>query len=517
MPPTAGLSYEAADIHQMSAPSATHVARMVAMRELTEQLMSLRFLLIVVLVLGLTPLAIYVGTRDFKARLENAQRLVAEQQAVVSGPEGMVVKDKVIRGYDIPWARQDELIALRTIRLPEPLSVLVRGLDGAMPQYWDYLPTGTVPGPAAAQPQKLADILGQLDLEFLVRVALGLLAILLAFDAISGEKELGTLRAVLSQPVSRSAVLTGKLTGGAVTLLLSLTAAFLLALLSSQLMGVDLVRRDDLAKLGLLGLTSAAYLLCFYSLGLFISAMSRSQKTSLVVLLVVWVLAVFAVPPTASLIGKAIHPTIPANSLQTRKRSLDDDIRSQAQQDMGTVYREITGVPEGSAYSTKYNEHKDAIDRRIAPILIGYLNKRRQLMSELDREAERRETLQNSLTRGIMAVSPAAAFANAATDLVGTGDAQRAAWFEAAYRQQSSLNSVLFEDPPTITIANGGAMFAAERRKPPMLSELPQFTPPRHDTLAVVTRSLPSIGLLIAAMALFVLGGFVAFSRYDVR
>lgn len=70
-----------------------------------------------------------------------------------------------------------------------------------MPEHWDFSPAGIEVGPIASRPQRLADLLGQLDLEFLVR-------------------------AVLSQPVSRPAFLGGKLAGGAITLLVPLVAAF---------------------------------------------------------------------------------------------------------------------------------------------------------------------------------------------------------------------------------------------------------------------------------------------------
>ncbi|MGA2261741.1 MAG: hypothetical protein ABSH28_09920 [Acidobacteriota bacterium] len=43
------------------------------------------------------------------------------------------------------------------------------------------------------------------------------------------------------------------------------------------------------------------------------------------------------------------------------------------------------------------------------------------------------------------------------------------------------------------------------------------LTPPRRDSSAVINRSLPSLALLIGAVAVFVLAGFLAFSRYDVR
>jgi len=82
-----------------------------------------------------------------------------------------------------------------------------------------------------------------------------------------------------------------------------------------------------LARVALLALTSALYLICFYALGLFVSSLVSSQKTSLVFLLVIWVMAVLAVPPLATLIAQAIEPTQPANAIESRKNSIDNDIQ----------------------------------------------------------------------------------------------------------------------------------------------------------------------------------------------
>lgn len=495
-----------------AAPGGFHAAWTVAGRELAEQLTSLRFLIIGLLVLGLTPLAIYVGARDYTNRLEDYNRLMAQRQAIRAGRAG-----RRVRGFDEPWTSENELMVLRVLRPPEVLSVLVRGLDGTMPGYWDFSPYGIETGPAALPSQWLGDILGQIDLEFLIRVVLGLLAILLAFDSVVGEKELGTLRVVLSQPISRSAFISGKLLAGMTTLLIPLLMMFLTALLVAHFLGINLLAADTLAKISLLVVTSAGYLACLYAGGLLISSLTMTQKTSIVILLVTWVVIVLAIPPLATVIARAIAPTPSAQSIEAQKRALDDDMRRQAELAMGTIYREITGLPEGWADTSLYEQHKGAIDRRIIPIQVDYLNKRRQILGEIDRDFERRVSRQRRVARMIMAFSPGAAFANAAADLAGTGDAHRVAWGRAVRRHQSRLSEVLFDDPPTITIRNKGANFTTDRRKPPSITDLPAFTPPRRDVRAAINRALPALGLLLLYTGLFIAGGFIAFSRYDVR
>lgn len=490
-------------------PGGGQVVWTIAVRELTDQLRSLRFLIITLLVVGLTPLAVYVGARDYTNRLEDYNRLVAEHQELAAGPAG-----KQVRGVDQPFTPENELAVLRALRPPEPLSVLIRGLDGALPAYWDFSPTGIEVGPATSRPQRLADVLGQLDLEFLIRVVLGLLAILLAFDAVAGEKEMGTLRLTLSHPLTRAAFLTGKLAGSAITLLVPLVAAFLAALLSAQLFELDI--GDTVAKVGLIAAASGAYLLCFYALGLLVSSLTTSQKTSLVVILVAWVVLVLAIVPLSTLVAQAISAVPSAYTVQAQKRTLDTDIRREAERAMGDVFREVTGQ-DRMVGTSLYLQHKAAIDQRIAPIVVSYVNNRRQRIGELERQGECRRAQQNEVARALMALSPAAAFAAAAADLAGTGDAHYAAWLETVGRHQSRLNAALFDDPPAVWMRMGNMSMMLDRRDPPSVAELPAFVPPRRDAQAAVARALPAFGLLVLYTGLFIAGGFVAFARYDVR
>ncbi|MBA4159068.1 MAG: ABC transporter permease subunit [Gemmatimonadetes bacterium] len=510
--PTPPTTPTAATPRPRRAPSGARTAWTIALRELTDHVTSARFLVIALLVVGLTPLAVYVGASDYAVRLGEANRLEAERQELAAGRAG-----ERVTGRDDPWTAENELQVLRAVRAPEPLSVLVRGMDGALPAYWDFSPTGTEAGSPASLPQRMADLFGQLDLEFLVRVVLGLLAILLAFDAVAGEKETGTLRAALSQPISRPAFLTGKLLGGAITLLVPLVFALLAALLSARLFGADLLTGDTVGKVALLGTTSALYLLCFYALGLLVSSLATSQKTSLVVLLMVWVVAVLAIPPLSTLMAQAISPVPPAAAIQTRKQALEEDLRREAEVAMGDAYRDATGHPEGMVSGQAAGEHGEEIGERAAPAILSYVNERRRLVGEVERDTERRAARQGKVAYAIMAVSPAAAFARAAADLAGTGDAHHAAWLIAARAHQGRLDEALFEDPPTLRALNGGASITIERRDPPSLADLPAFAAPRRDAAAAVQRALPGLGLLVLFTAVFTSGAFVAFARYDVR
>ncbi|HVP50326.1 MAG TPA: ABC transporter permease subunit [Candidatus Bathyarchaeia archaeon] len=483
----------------------------IASRELVDQLLSARFLIIMVLVVCLVPLAVYVGLQDYKNRLHDYDRLFSDKERLIAGEAG-----KSVSGQDNPWTPENELAVFRAVRRPNPLSVFIRGLDGAIPEYWDFTPTGIEEGPSALRPKRLSDLLGQLDMEFLIRVALGLLAILLAFDAVSGEKEMGTLRLAFSQPISRAGFLTGKLIAGAIALLVPVAASFLVALLSSKIFGMESLPVDGSLNLLLIFVASGICLLCFYSLGLLISSLTRSQKTSIIVLLVIWVVLTLAASPVATFTAQAVSPSPGRHLVETQKKTLDDSLRIESEKAMGSVYVEVTGVTDRMSYGD-YLKNKGEVNRRIAPIIAAYVNKRRQLLAEVQWDADRKEHRQNRIARTIMWLSPAATYSNVATDLSGTGDESRSAWLEATQRYSNRLGAALFEDPPLITVQVGGMSQTIERRKLPTISNLPAFAAPAHDASATIQGALPSIMILLVYTVVFILAGFAAFIRYDVR
>ena len=72
----------------------------------------------------------------------------------------------------------------------------------------------------------------QIDWTFIIGYILSLIALLFTFDAISGERERGTLRLMLANSIPRHTVLLGKFLGA----LISTTIPFMLAMLVNVLM-----------------------------------------------------------------------------------------------------------------------------------------------------------------------------------------------------------------------------------------------------------------------------------------
>jgi len=188
----------------------------------------------------------------------------------------------------------------------------------------DWLSAGWTGVIESKKPYVLTTIdngIDSVDLTFVVKIILSLFVILLTYDAISGEKELGTLKVALANSVPRYKILLGKIIGGFSVIVL----AFLLPLLIGlafmmgffpQVLG-DFTP-DTWWRLLIIIAVYLLYLAVFFSVGLFVSAFSQRSSTSFIVLLVVWVLFVTIVPRVSLASAERLRPYESYTTLQTK-------------------------------------------------------------------------------------------------------------------------------------------------------------------------------------------------------
>ena len=133
-----------------------------------------------------------------------------------------------------------------------------------------------------------------------------LLIILLAFGALAGEREQGTLRQVLASGVTRKDLLVGKALGVSIALgLLVLPAAFLGA---GALVVGSTAAESLVGRAVVLGFVYFAYFAAFIAAALAVSAWVRSARVALVALLAIWVLNGLVAPRVAVDLSDWLHP-----------------------------------------------------------------------------------------------------------------------------------------------------------------------------------------------------------------
>ena len=190
--------------------------------------------------------------------------------------------------------------APRALRAPRPLAAFARGAERQAGQAVKVLLFEVPYQAEEVSPFQSSNpylsIFAFFDMVYIFQLVLGLLAILIASETISGEKEDGTLRLMLATNVSRAQVLAGKILTGLTTLAIPTALGFIL--LTILLLGTEQIEVGvgEWARVGLLFALSLLYLLVFYLIGLAISCATHRSATSLVVALFTWALLAIVLP-----------------------------------------------------------------------------------------------------------------------------------------------------------------------------------------------------------------------------
>ena len=184
-------------------------------------------------------------------------------------------------------------------RPPNPLSIFNVGLDKRLGnQIWIYhafVPT-LWDAKMSGSDNPFLNIFNTIDIVFIFEVVLSLMALIFAYDALAGERERGTLRLVLTHPVSRGNILIAKYIGAMLCLLMPLILSLLLSLILLTTTASFSLGTPDFLRIGGIVLASLAYLSVFYLIGLLISAAVHRTSTALMISLFVWVFLVLVCP-----------------------------------------------------------------------------------------------------------------------------------------------------------------------------------------------------------------------------
>ena len=279
-------------------------------KEFLGHLLTFRFAVAMVLCEALILASTYILVKNYEVRLQNYDEAVAEHE------QGM----KEIRVFSQLSATVD--------RRPHPLSILAAGserdLGSSVSVRHLKVPVAAYGKGGTSNP--LLSVFSSVDLVMIVKVLLSLLVLLLSYDAISGERERGTLAQTLSNSVSRAHVLLGKFVGGmavvTVALLIALFSAVFLAGLSPSVS----FSVSEYARIGGIFLMSLLYLSVFFLAGMLISARAGRSSTALILLFFLWIVSVVLVPNASAYLSRHLHPTPADAEVMAETETLEEEI-----------------------------------------------------------------------------------------------------------------------------------------------------------------------------------------------
>ena len=393
-----------------------------------------------------------------------------------------------------------------------------------------------VPEISGAAANHYLSIFSIFDASLIFRIVISVLALLVAYDTISGERERGTLKLMLSGTAARYQVLLGKLTAGLMVLVVPVVIAFVLGLVILLCFPMVNLAGSDWIRIGFMFITSLVFIATMYNLGLLFSCLARRSAISLVLALFLWIIFVVVIPNGSVYLATQIIPVEPEDKIneqiaslrrEAQRESAREEQRSGRSRMSGKDVRsDVSGGGFGHGYVRSGTEtfiHNKQIDYSIGvPIQIKYADK----YAEVEDGYLRGLFEQTHLADNISRTSPISLYENVMSALAGTDMAgvrqfidavkvHRKDTIEYMRSRTDNFSSLSFFTP--YTKKEMGPQRPTTDDAPPLdLRDLPRFTY-KADIAASLHRVIPDLAFLILGSLLFIAMAFVAFLRYDVR
>jgi ABC-type transport system involved in multi-copper enzyme maturation permease subunit len=253
--------------------------RTIIEREFLDNILSFKFVACILVAVVLTAVSTVVLAGDYRDRLDDYSKGMASARDALSK----------VPAYSF--------LAVGIYKKPSPLSIFTPGVESRSGNFVTLthreIPSSLKGG---AKKNEFASIFSFFDLLSIVVGILSILAILLAYGSISGEKESGMLSLALSNAVPRAQYLAGKYLGGMISLAVAVLACFLAGSLILRFSKGLALEPGFFLSLFLVYAFSLLYLSSVLLFGILISSLTKSSFQSLIIILAFHLVAVYVLP-----------------------------------------------------------------------------------------------------------------------------------------------------------------------------------------------------------------------------
>ena len=493
---------------------------LIIQREFVSNVLTSRFMIGFVVCLVSTAAAVFVQVEDYEKRLSAYHVAVREHE-------------EDIRTWDT--YRQ---INPKAHRKPNPLSIFNIGTEksGAdMVSIRLAIPIWEQQAQKQGSDNPFLSIFLAIDVIFVFKIVLSALAILFAYNTISGEREDGTLKLVLSNPIPRDTLIFGKYLGGVLSLFPIVVISFSVGTVIAYTSPATDFDGGDLLCLVMVLVVSLLYVSICYLFGLLLSVWTKTAATTLILSMFIWGIltivhsnvATFAVakfPPSKSqseeealqqvgqiwedfreerdaYILKEFGYKHPVHAIITEgEMSLGMDTRTAG----GIGFEEIyTPKPIHKMDTTKYQE----ILGYQEPLRIDYANKAEDILKRRENIGE----TNRQLARNVSRLSFADTYRFAVGTITGTDRESYNGFINQARRYKRQVVDYLTDKKAF----SARAWFSGDKGKAEF-TDLPIFQHRYNSLSENFFRALGDTFILLAWNIVLFMGAYLSFLRYDM-
>jgi ABC-type transport system involved in multi-copper enzyme maturation permease subunit len=429
--------------------------RTIVRKEILENIFGLKFHVVMLFSSLLIIFSVYTGIEGYQGRLKEYDIAIKHHEDMLRNHPSWPILASM--GYNID-------------KPPSALSVIAEGLEGVLGRTAKIDATS----PVKLEESKYNDnpilaIFGSFDLMFVVRTILSLFAILFSYDAISGERERGTLKLMLANSVPRDTIILGKAVGLFFCLVVPLMVPLLIGTLMIMFSPNIAMNGEMWVRLLGIMLTFFLYLVCFFALGLLVSACTHRASASFMILLFIWIVSVFVVPRASVIIASRVAPAMSLQEFHARKDANMQDMMR------GLNYDEMV----------RKNEELDA---------------------EYARQIQRQMSLATNLSR----ISPAACMTYVVLSLADTGITRYERFLTMAKSHKPQFVEVVGRMMQDVDFST---MFTNPQK--PDTSLIPRFKFYEERLSDAVSRVKVDFIIIGILTVIFFVGAHLSFLRYD--
>ena len=376
------------------------------------------------------------------------------------------------------------------------------------PAYGFFLYGNVVPYPVDTN--SILSFIPVFDWIFIIKIIFSIYVFLLIFNAISGERESGTLRQVLANPVNRSKVLFVKYLSGCIGFIIPLVIGMTISIIIVAVSIPEALTGKIFFSVALFFSITFLFLSALVLIGLFVSSIVRRSSIVLILLFSFWV-GMLITPNLSQLLANSV-----VNVMRDYEVARENELISE-EYSVNVIFRRIKNNEFGTI-----EEVQEAGDKILAD--------RTRLRDKL--RNDRKNSLQRRLilTRKLALISPMTVMQYASEVIAGTGYEYHN-WYIRKIEQQLpvfrqySFNKTSYKPEDFIAHGSNIVSFNGEMitigKWPPQIkndfNDSPIIETPTYSIIAGSAMLLRYVIILLLWNLILAMGSFLAFNRADVR
>ena len=278
---------------------------LIIQREFVSNVLTSRFMIGFIVCLISTTAAVFVQVEDYGKRLSAYHVAVQEHQEETR-----------------TWELYSQ-VNPKAHRKPNPLSIFNVGTEksGAdMVSIELATPIWEKEAQKQGSDNPFLSIFLSVDVIFVFKIVLSALAILFAYNTISGEREDGTLKLVLSNSIPRDVLMLGKYLGGVLSLFPIVTVSFTVGAVIAYASPATDFDGGDLLRLVMVLGVSLSYVSICYLLGMLLSVWTKEAATTLILSMFIWGILTIVHSNIATFAVEKFPPYKPQSEQEVRQQ-----------------------------------------------------------------------------------------------------------------------------------------------------------------------------------------------------